>query len=133
MAEGEYFDKTHSEKITFLSFLIFRQIISFTHIRLLPGHIQVSSNSTSELLIFLLSKCTDIFYVQHSSLFPERINSGKMHQKYIQKNTTKRPSIPKISQPVVLSSSLALDVQTHGVLCKEDQISTEKITLYLLF
>lgn len=40
--------------------------------------------------------------------------------------------MPQISPPVVFSSSLALEVQKQGDLCKKP-FSTKKITLFFLF
>ena len=114
-------------KKAFVSFLIFGQITSILK--------SACYQDKTYLWIthFLLGKCTAIFYVQKSNLFPERSNSGKKHQKYIQKNTMNRSSMPQISQPAVLSSSLVLDAQRHGDLRMEHQLSTKKIIFYFSF
>lgn len=116
----------------FVSFLIFRPIISILKSACYQEMygFPVQAKTYRWITHFLLSKCAAIFYVQKSNLFPERSNSGKMHQKYIQKNTMNRSSMPQIAQPVVLSSSLALEAQRHGDLCMEHQLSTKKIIFY---
>lgn len=79
-------------KKAFVSFLIFGQIISILTSACYQDMYRFPAQKKTYLWTthFLLSKCRAIFYVQKSNLFPERSNSGKMHQKYIQKNTMNR-------------------------------------------